>query len=343
MDKQQIISFIEGQLATGKISKDDLATLVGTPVAASATPASQTVSTFSSPSEPVKEDNNRNLTHIFYAIGAVIAIVGVGILVAQNWEAIGFAGRILVTLGLALITYIIGFAVRSPEQRTLSQVMFTMSAALAPLGTFVLLEQANVDFTLNAQLMTGIIFTVIFGTALFITKRNILMLITVGYASWAYYTLILRLFDNLTYIDGEIMKWATMILGIAFIGISYGFKSWFPPIDRQDEKEKHVIQNLLYGIGTIGILGAAISIGGVWDLITIALIFGAFYGSVYLKSRMMLSVSALFLMGHIIKLTGKYFVDSIGWPIALIAVGFLIIGVGYMTISLNKKFIGKKV
>ena len=82
--------------------------------------------------------------------------------------------------------------------------------------------------------------------------------------------------------------------------------------------------------------------GGIFDLITIALIFAAFYGSIYLKSRSMLTLAALFLMGHIVQLTARYFVNSIGWPVALIAVGFLIIAIGYGTLYLNKKFIATK-
>ena len=94
----------------------------------------------------------------------------------------------------------------------------------------------------------------------------------------------------------------------------------------------------IYGFGTLAILGAGIFIGGVFDLILIALIFAVFYGSVYLKSRSMLIFGAIFLMAHIIKLTSKYFVGSVGWPVALIIVGFLVIGVGYMTFYLNKRF-----
>jgi len=135
------------------------------------------------------------------------------------------------------------------------------------------------------------------------------------------------------------MKWASMLQSSSFILIGYGYHSLFQSTDLQDEKEKKAVQNVLYGLGTLGILGVGIVIGGLFDLILIALLFGAFYGSVYLKSRSMLTLGSLFLMAHIIKLTSKYFVDSIGWPVALIGVGFLVIGVGYITFYINKKFI----
>jgi len=47
----------------------------------------------------------------------------------------------------------------------------------------------------------------------------------------------------------------------------------------------------------------------------------------------------LFLIAHIINITGQYFTDSMNWAIILVFVGFLIIGIGYTTFYLNKKYI----
>ena len=104
-------------------------------------------------------------------------------------------------------------------------------------------------------------------------------------------------------------------------------------------KEVLATQSVLYGLATIAILGAGIFIGGLFDLILVLLIFGAFYGSVYLRSGSMLILASLFLIAHTIKLTAEYFVNSVGWPVALICFGFVIIGVGYGTLYLNKTFI----
>ncbi len=94
----------------------------------------------------------------------------------------------------------------------------------------------------------------------------------------------------------------------------------------------------MYFFGSIATLGVISSFGGIMDVVAILAIFGLFYASVFLKSRAMLVVSALFLIGHTIKLTATYFVGSVGWPISLIIIGFLIIGIGYGTFMLNKKY-----
>ena len=339
MDKQQIISLIEAQLAVGKISKADLLNLANQEAVLSQTQSS--TPTVNSSKFFVKEESSKNLILTFYFIGAVIAIVGVGILIAQNWIEIGFAGRILVTLGISLVAYCAGLILKSPEQRTISQVMFLIAALLAPLGSYVLLQEASIDFGQTTQITVACILSIIFGTALFISKKNILLLITIGFLTWAYYAIVMKIF-GFNYYNFNSIKWAGMLLGVSYLFIGYGLKSVWAPVDASDLNGKNIIQHLLYGFGTFAILTAGIFIGGIFDLIFIALIFAAFYGSVYLKSRAMLILGALFLMAHIIKLTSKYFVGSVGWPVALIVIGFLVIAVGYMTFYLNKRFISLK-
>jgi uncharacterized membrane protein len=328
MDKQQTLEFIQRQIATGNISKEDLVKL------ASAEGSGVVPAT--------KEESSRNLINVFYAIGAIIAIIGVIILLVQNWYEIGFVGRVVVTLGISIATYIAGLLLKAKDQRTVSQVMFLISAVLAPLGSYVLLNEAGVEFTSMTQFVTALVLTVVFGTALIISKKNILAIATIGFASWAYYALIFNIFDFDYYYDFDFLKWTTMLLGVAYLLIGYGYRGLWLGDDQAERRERERVQAVLYALGTLTILGAGISIGGGFDLLFILIIFAAFYGSVYLKSRAMLTLGALFLMAHIIKLTAEYFVDSIGWPVALIAVGFVVIGVGYATFYINKKFISLK-
>lgn len=332
MDKQQIIAFIEGQIATGKITKTDLLTLAGGEVSAP-------VSRESVMTPAPQEAGSKKLITIFYVIGAIIALVGVIILVAQNWNEIGFAGRLLVTLGISVVTYISAMLLNKPHQNTISSVFFTIAAALAPIGAMVMIAEASGRFTFMNQFVTAIILFIIFGAALFISKRAILMLITVAFASWAYYALLLEVF-SFNY-DMDYMKWATMLLGASYLLIGYWYKK-LTSDSSETSNQRYAVAGILSGLGTLGILTAGITVGGFFDLIYIALIFAAFYGGVYLKSRSMLLFGAIFLVAHIIKITSKYFAQSIGWPIALILVGFLVIGVGYLTFYLNKRFISTK-
>lgn len=334
MDKQQTIDLLKRQLSSGQISKDDLLGIIGDQYQSSPTQVTPQNIILNS----VEESHAINIVSIFYGIGAIIALVGVAILVEQNWKEIGFVGRILVTLGLSLVTYISGILLSNSTHSKLSQVMFTISAVLAPLSVYVMLEEGNIDFTRLIQFYSAIVLSIIYGFAYFVSKKNILVLITVWFGSWAYYSIIYEILGNQNY-NSDLLQWTSLILGVVYVLIATGFKSTGNQNDIAEVKEKTSIANVLYGFGTLLVLGAGISIGGIFDLLFIVVIFFAFYGSVFLKSRAMLIFSSLFLMAHIGKITSKYFADSIGWPVALIVTGFLVIGVGYMSYNLNKKYI----
>jgi uncharacterized membrane protein len=159
MDKQQIIAFIENQIAQQKISREDLLTIAQSggvgqvPMGAAATP------------EVIQAQTSKNVINTFYVIGAIIVLVGVIILIAQNWDEIGFIGRIGVTLGLGLITYITGFSYSRTVHNVLSQVMFTISAVLMPMGIFILYSEMDIRITLMTQVMISLALAVIYGVA----------------------------------------------------------------------------------------------------------------------------------------------------------------------------------
>src|SRR5213595_2646562 len=99
MDKQQVLSFIEGQLATGKISREDLKIFTGD--SSMSQPIGSAPYSPTSQALPTKHESSKNLINTFYAIGAIIVTIGVGILIAQHWDEIGFLGRIVVTAGIS--------------------------------------------------------------------------------------------------------------------------------------------------------------------------------------------------------------------------------------------------
>jgi hypothetical protein len=330
MEKQQLISLIQRQIEEGTITKDEISQLIG------GTQISQVSQT---QVIEKKEDHTKNLINIFYGIGAIIVLIGVIVLIAQNWTEIGFIGRIGVTLGISFVAYVLGFVLVNHEQKILSPLAFVISAALAPLGSYVWCDELNIRFDITTQIIVSTLITVLFANALLITKKNILILVTIGYSTWLYFAIFAQLLDS-GYVENELIKWAVMFLGIAYLLISYGLVDH----DTSGEhlKEKKSIQRVLYAFGTLGVLGAGIAVGGFFDVLFIAVLFGMFYLSIYVKSSEMLTFSALFLMAHIIKLTAEYFTDTLGWPIALIGIGLMIISVGYATFYINKNYISTK-
>ena len=58
-----------------------------------------------------------------------------------------------------------------------------------------------------------------------------------------------------------------------------------------------------------------------------------------MKSKALLLTSTIFLIVHFVYITGRYFADSLGWPISLIVLGLIIIGLGYGSVEVNKKYL----
>jgi len=131
MKREQVISFIKTQLDTGVISNKDLDKLKSEKQAQLTrdTTGQEEISHI----KDSNEESSRQLMHLLYGIGTIITIIGVVVLLAQNWKEINFIIKIGITLGIALITYIYGLLLRSRENNMLSQVMFTISAVLAPI------------------------------------------------------------------------------------------------------------------------------------------------------------------------------------------------------------------
>jgi uncharacterized membrane protein len=396
MDNNQVISFIKGKINDGTVTKEQVIGAVNE-VTSAYSGASYVPSSVNNNSDLPHKTNkiniNLNLTNILYIIGSLIAIVGIGIFVAQNWDAISFAVkmtltlgisvitfgsgliikdkevknlskvlfaisgvslfgaivlagtnwnlisspvRILITLGLAILTYILGFVFKGIQYRSVSQVMFVISACIFPLGSYVFIYENNInlDWTVNIAIsLTG---SLLYLIAYLLTKRNTLFLATIGYFSWSYivaFSKILEMYNQ----DATIYKWAMIVLGLSYILISHSINT-DKVVDKTDLNEKNKIRNILYFAGTMLVLGTSYSFDS-FDILYIGLLFAVFYASIFLRSTVMLVVTSGFLIAEIVRLTSKYFVNSIGWPLSLIVIGFLVIGIGYVTFSLNKKYI----
>jgi hypothetical protein len=130
-----------------------------------------------------------------------------------------------------------------------------------------------------------------------------------------------------------------MAVGASYIFLGYNFL--------KSELEK--LSGILFGLGAAFVLGSALILGGwspnqnfFWELIFPGLAFGALFLSVPLKSKGFLAVGTLSLMVYIGKITAEYFSEGVGWPMALIFCGFMMIGIGYLAFWINQNYLKNK-
>lgn len=337
MNREETLALLETQMKLGVVSKEDVQKLIGPPASMAAPAAAPQPHASGAP-----KGFSIKLTNVFYGIGATVVLIGVLVLVVQNWEELGFLGRLVAAGGIALATYIGALLMKPPGNRVLAQAFLVIAAALSPLAVVVVMNELDVRFSLAYQILTGALLSVTFWAAYWATKRSITILLTVLFGSWAFFALVLKLVEDLSYDPTVWVKWSAMLFGVATVFIGYGIHPEKSSSDPEVVRERRSVRGILYALGVLAVLGAGISIGGVWNFLFIPILFGAFYLSVYLQSRTVLVLSTLFLMGHVLKLTAEYFIDSLGWPIALVISGFVIIAIGYGTFEINKRYFAKQ-
>ena len=74
----------------------------------------------------------------------------------------------------------------------------------------------------------------------------------------------------------------------------------------------------------------------------LALAAGFVYGSVLLHSRTLLAVATLAILAYTAYFTREHFVDSVGWPLALVAFGLVLIGLSALAVRIDREYVRPK-
>ncbi len=327
MDKRDLLKSIEEAAANKSISRDEL------------------MSAFdagSKTSVPTREPIHVSVSEILYYIGGAIVFIGIGILVFQNWTTLPDLAKILVTLGSAIAAFVVAVMFdRTPNMGRLGLAFHFLGSLLLPIGISV---TSNVmGYTINetsTQSVVSVILVLAFSGLFYYLRKDLFLIFLVFAATWFFFA-----FTNFMaagnpgfILADEFTQYRFLLVGLAFMLVGYYFT----------QINKPHLSGFLYGIGSLAFLGTALALGGFypeqnafWELIYPALVFGILFLSVYLKSRSFLVFGAIFLMGYIFKITTEYFREGLGWPLSLVIIGFALIGVGYLTVYLNKRYLSK--
>jgi len=323
MNKEELLQDLWGKINSEEISKEEIASLLK-----NTEPTTKEILA-------TKKVSHLPVARMLYAIGAVIVLVGIIFFIAQIWDDIGSFGRILLTLGLGIVFVFLGAdLVRKQADNLIGQIFHVIGGLLIPGGYFVLIEE------LNISTRTPWPFTFVFGKIFLvylvltiIQKVPILTFFTIANGTAFVYFLVFSIIDGIPYIDDEIISvYLTMIVGASYFFLSRAFQNTW----------NSKLNGALYLFGSIFVFGATFSRvfdSELWQFLYFLVVFGGLYLSIYLKSQIILVMSTIFLIAHISYITSEYFADSLGWPISLVILGFIFIGLGYASVNINKKYI----
>jgi hypothetical protein len=325
MNKEELLQELALKIKNGEINSQEILSRLNYQ------PAPQQAA---APVAPPKT-SHFSVTKMLYIIGSAIVIIGIFFFIAQIWDDIGPFLRIFVTLILGFIIAGIGSGLlNSKPDQNIGAVFHFIGAMLIPGGVLVTLS----EFDINSWWPIAFAFLGVFLFYLllhFLHKNAVLTFFAIVNGTITTYLIFNAFFRDLGLkhsIREDLFVYLTMAIGLLYLYLSHKFK---------DRWNKYLAALLRFcGIG--GFLGATfikVLDSGIWELFYFIIILACLALSIYIKSRIVLIMSTIFLIIHLSYITSEHFADSIGWPISLVILGFIFIALGYASIVISKKYI----
>jgi hypothetical protein len=281
-----------------------------------------------------KKVPNFSVSRLLNIIGAFVVSIGIVIFIGQIWPDLGSFGKIFVTLGLGMLFSGLGsmLLIQKPEN-IIGGVFHFIGGVLIPSGALVTLNELGGDNTsLWPVVITFLMIFLFYLSINYVHNHPILTFFSILNGTAMTYLFVAALNEyNPVFFESTVI-YLTMIVGSVYLLLSNFFQN-SPNIKLI--KPLNFFGSLFFLLSAFSQIYSSI----VWQIIYLFLLVGCFYLSIYMKSREILLVSTLFLLSYVSFITGTYFATSLGWPVSLVILGFMFIALGYISISINKRYI----
>lgn len=264
------------------------------------------------------------LARILAYLGGVFVLAGIAIFIGMQWDQFNSAVRVLVTLGVGFAVFLFALATMADERFSkVTTPMLLISALLQPTGIVVMLNEYARGGDPEHGLLFMCVVMLVQQLLTFLAKRRTVLLFTSLFFGAAGFGTLGEILD----IDMEIVALA---LGIGLTSISYAI----------DRTVHQVITPFWYFAGSVFFLYGAFDMleGTAIEILYFGIAAGFMYLGTVVRSRTLLFSSVIALMGF----TGYFFRDSLANAFGLIIMGFLLIGLSALAMSLNRKYIQTK-
>jgi hypothetical protein len=257
-------------------------------------------------------------------LGGVFVLAGIALFIGMQWDQFGSPVRVVVTLGVGFAVYLFALATMADSRFSgVTTPTLLIAALLQPTGIVVMFNEYSrgSDPQHGLLFMCAVMFVQQFLT--FLAKQRTVLLFTSLFFGAAGFGTLGEILD----VDLEIVSLA---LGIGLTLISYVI----------DKTPHQAITPFWYFAGSVFFLYGAFDVleGSVFELLYFGIAAAFMYLGTVVRSRTLLFSSVIALMGF----TGYYFRDSLANALGLIILGFLLIGLSALAMSLNRKYIQGK-
>jgi hypothetical protein len=280
-------------------------------------------------SEPIGENRKRALlVRAMGYLGGTFVFAGVGVFIALQWESMNSAARVVITLGSGIAAFVLAMiSSRDVRFEKATTPLFLMASALEPTGMLVTFSEfgSGGDWH-GAGLLTAGTMAIQLGATFAAIRRTTLLFLTVLFAALFWLTA----FDLLNADDAVVAA----VLGSSLLMSAIG-------VDRTPHR---VITPVWYLLGSAGVLyGLFESVEGTpLEIVFLVASAGFVYLSAVLHSRTLLFVATAAILAYTAWFTGEHFADSVGWPIALVVFGLIMIALSALAFRIDRQYVRRQ-
>lgn len=276
------------------------------------------------PALPSKPSSSVLSTLLAY-IGGIFVFAGVGVFIGMYWDDFGSAARMIVTLGVGLVAFVMAVLCLAEERyKRAATPLFLIAALLQPTGILVMLH----EYASGGDTRQGLIF------------MSAYMLIQQGATFWAKRSSVLAfgailfaciLVANTLDLFGMPENPIGVVIGFSLLCIAYAL-----------QQSRHLaIAPFWYFVGGLVLMWAVFELveHSPFELLFLGLAALLIFLSTAVRSRALLSIGTLSMLLYIGYYTAEHFANTLGWPIALVVIGVALIALSALAVRLNNKYI----
>lgn len=274
--------------------------------------------------EPV-DSKTSVLTRLLSYLGGIFVIAGLGVFIEMQWNDMNSAARITVTLGSGIAAFLMAWIFGSDERREkMVTPLFLIAGFLQPVGILVALdEMARGGDERHAVLFASGVMLVQQTLAFFSKKLTSLLFLSIFFGLVSYATAM-----DLIGLDADLIAFG---LGLSMLLV----------LRRIDQTPHASITAFWYFFSSSSMLSGLFALveGSPLELLFLGAACGVVFWSTWVKSRSLLFVGTVAILGYVGYYTAEHFSDAVGWPVALILFGLLLIALSAVAFRINRKYI----
>lgn len=277
-----------------------------------------------SASTETSENGQSLLQRILIYIGGAFIFVGLCVYINMIWDDLPSLARVVISLGSGFVAFILGLICLGDARYIKSSTpLFLMAAFLQPLGLFVFMDEYLPHSNEIAKAATFVFafMTLQQTIAFWATRRTSLLFFSVFF----FYGTIISSLNWLDFSGKEV----PLLIGISGLMVSWGIAQ---TVHKPISSFGYFVSSILTAVAAWNIMEDT-----PYDVLLIGVSAGLIYLAVFTASRTVLTVGVLSLFGFLGYYTDKYFANVVSWPIALIILGFVMIGISVYAVKLGKR------